>query len=70
MHDFRRTAATRLDSTPGISLSVAMAPARHKTDIMFRKYIQRHDERLVPAARALVASRAAKTANVKLEEQR
>jgi len=43
MHDFRRTAATRMDSTPGISLSVAMTLLGHKTDIMFRRYIQRHD---------------------------
>jgi integrase len=68
MHDFRRTAATRLDSTPGISLSVAMTLLGHKTDIMFRKYIQRHDERLVQAAQALVGSRAPKTANVKSEK--
>jgi hypothetical protein len=33
----------------------------HKTDIMFRKYIQRHDEQLVQAAQALVGSRAPKT---------
>ena len=53
MHDFRRTAATRLDSTPGISLSVAMILLGHRTDIMFRRYIQRHDERLIEAANAL-----------------
>jgi len=70
MHDFRRTAATRLDSTPGISLSVAMTLLGHKTDIMFRKYIQRHDERLVQAAKALIGGRAPKIANVKSEEQR
>lgn len=53
MHDFRRTAATRMDSTPGISLSVAMQLLGHKTDIIFRKYIQKHDERLVEAAARL-----------------
>jgi integrase len=34
MHDFRRKAATRLDSTPGSSRSVAMTLLGHKTDIM------------------------------------
>jgi integrase len=50
MHDFRRTAATRMDSTPGISPSVAMSLLGHNTDIMFRRYIQKHDDRLVEAA--------------------
>ena len=53
MHDFRRTAATRMDSTPGISISVAMSLLGHKTDIMFRRYIQKHDDRLVEAATRL-----------------
>jgi integrase len=53
MHDFRRTAATRMDSTPGISISVAMSLLGHKTDIMFRRYIQKNDERLVEAATRL-----------------
>ena len=51
MHDFRRRAATRLDSAPGISCSVAMTLLGHKTDIMFRRYIQRPDERLIEAKR-------------------
>jgi len=42
MHDFRPTAATRMDSTPGISISVAMSLLGHKTDIMFRRYLQKH----------------------------
>jgi integrase len=65
MHDFRRTAATRMDSTPGISLSVAMTLLGHKTDIMFRRYIQRHDERLVQvqAAQALAGNRKQPTPN-------
>jgi integrase len=63
MHDFRRTAATRLDSTPGISRSVAMTLLGHKTDIMFRRYIQTHDERLVEAANALAKHRASEMAN-------
>ena len=63
MHDFRRTAATRLDSTPGISRSVAMTLLGHKTDIMFRRYIQTHDERLVEAANALAKYRASEMAN-------
>ena len=54
MHDFRRTAATRMDSTPGISISVAMSLLGHKTDIMFRRYIQKNDDRLVEAATRLV----------------
>jgi integrase len=70
MHDFRRTAATRLDSAPGISRSVAMTLLGHKTDIMFRKYIQRHDERLVEAAKALAVYRGSKLANGKSEAQR
>ena len=53
MHDFRRTAATRMDSTPGISISVAMSLLGHKTDIMFRRYIQKNDDRLVEAATRL-----------------
>jgi integrase len=53
MHDFRRTAATRMDSTPGISLSVAMSLLGHKTDVIFRNYIQRHNDRLVAAATQL-----------------
>jgi integrase len=65
MHDFRRTAATRLDSTPGISRTVAMTLLGHKTDIMFRRYIQRDDERLVEAANALAEYRASKVANRK-----
>jgi len=52
-HDFRRTAATRMDSTPGISMSVAMTLLGHNTDIMFRRYIQKHDERLIEAAERL-----------------
>jgi len=48
-----------MDSTPGISLSVAMTLLGHKTDIMFRRYIQRHDERPVQAAYALAAKGAA-----------
>ncbi|MGH7923342.1 MAG: tyrosine-type recombinase/integrase [Candidatus Binatus sp.] len=63
MHDFRRTAATRLDSTPGVSRSVAMTLLGHKTDIMFRRYIQTHDERLVDAANALAAHRASELTN-------
>lgn len=63
MHDFRRTAATRLDSTPGISRTVAMTLLGHKTDIMFRKYIQRYDERLIEAAKALADHRLANLAN-------
>jgi integrase len=70
MHDFRRTAATRLDSTPGISRSVAMTLLGHKTDIMFRRYIQGYDERLIEAAKVLADSRAAKLANSKSEAQR
>lgn len=70
LHDFRRTAATRLDSTPGISLSVAMTLLGHKTDIMFRRYIQRHDDRLVQAAKVLDECRAAKLANRKSEPRR
>jgi hypothetical protein len=42
-----------MDSTPGISISVAMSLLGHKTDIMFRRYIQKHDDRLVEAARRL-----------------
>ena len=57
MHDFRRTAATRLDSAPAISRSVAMTILGHKTDILFRIYIQRHDERLIEAAKTLAALR-------------
>jgi integrase len=53
MHDFRRRAATRMDSTPGISISVAMSLLGHKTEIMFRRYIQKHDDRLVEAATRL-----------------
>jgi integrase len=64
MHDFRRTAATRLDSTPGISRTVAMALLGHKTDIMFRRYIQSHDERLIEAAKMLAESRKARTADM------
>ena len=63
MHDFRRTAATRLDSTPGISRSVAMTLLGPKTDIMFRRYIQTHDERLVEAANALAKHRASEMTN-------
>ncbi len=63
MHDFRRTAATRLDSTPGISRSVAMTLLGHKTDIMFRRYIQTNDERLIEAANALAKHRAFEMAN-------
>jgi len=37
----------------------------HKTDIMFRRYIQRDDERLVEAANALAEYRASKVANRK-----
>ena len=70
LHDFRRTAATRLDSTPGISLFVAMTLLGHKTDIMFRRYIQRHDDRLVQAAKVLDECRAAKLANGKSELRR
>jgi integrase len=70
MHDLRRTAATRLDSTPTISRSVAMTLLGHKTDIMFRRYIQRHDERLVEAAKVLAEDRAAKLARAKSEAQR
>ena len=70
MHDFRRTAATRLDSTPAISRSVAMMLLRHKTDIMFRRYIQRHDERLVEAAKALAEHQSGKSANRRVEAQR
>jgi hypothetical protein len=32
----------------------------HKTDIMFRKYIQRHDERLIEAAKVLDEYRTSK----------
>jgi hypothetical protein len=39
-----------MDSTPGISPSVAMSLLGHKTDIMFRRYIQKHDDRLIEAA--------------------
>ena len=35
-----------MDSTPGVSISVAMTLLGHKTDIMFRRYIQKHDDRL------------------------
>jgi integrase len=63
LHDFRRTAATRLDSTPGISRSVAMALLGHKTDIMFRRYVQTHDRRLIEAANALARHRSAEMAN-------
>jgi len=63
MHDFRRTAATRLDSTPGISRSVAMTLLGHKTDIMFRRYIQTGDKRLVQAANALAEHRSSEMAN-------
>jgi hypothetical protein len=63
MNDFRPTAAPRLDSTPGISRSVAMTLLGHKTDIMFRKYIQTHDERLVEAANALAKHRASEMVN-------
>ena len=70
MHDFRRTAATRLDSTPAISRSVAMTLLGHKTDIMFRRYIQRHDEWLVEAAKALAVNRVVKLAHVKSEAHR
>jgi integrase len=65
MHDFRRTAATRLDSTPGISRTVAMILLGHKTDIMFRRYIQSHDARLIEAARTLAERREAETTNLK-----
>ena len=34
----------------------------HKTDIMFRKYIQRQDERLIEAVAALAECRATKLA--------
>jgi SHS2 domain-containing protein len=34
----------------------------HKTDIMFRRYIQRHDERLREAAKALAEYRSANSA--------
>jgi len=50
MYDFRRTAATRMDSTPGISISVAMSLLGHRNDIMFRRYSQKHGDRLVEAA--------------------
>ncbi|MGC1812500.1 MAG: tyrosine-type recombinase/integrase [Candidatus Binataceae bacterium] len=70
MHDFRRTAATRLDSAPGISRSVAMTLLGHKTDIMFRRYIQRPDERLIEAAKALADFRASQLANGKSEAKR
>jgi hypothetical protein len=70
MHDFRRTAAARLDSTPAISHSVAMTLLSHKTDIMFRRYIQRHDERLVEAAKALAENRVVKLAHDKSEAHR
>ncbi len=70
MYDFRRTAATRLDSTPAISRSVAMMLPGYRTDIMFRRYIQRHDERLVEAAKALTEHQAAKAANRRLEAPR
>src|SRR5262245_54680990 len=50
MHDFRRTAATRMDSTPGISISVSMNLLGHKNDTMFRRYAQKHGDRLVEAA--------------------
>lgn len=53
MHDFRRTTATRMDSNPNVSLSVAMQLLGHKTDVIFRKYIQKHDERLIAAANSL-----------------
>lgn len=46
-------APPRRASTPGISLSVAMTLLGHKTDMMFRRYIQRHDERLIEAATTL-----------------
>ena len=39
-----------MDSTPGVSISIAMSLLGHKTDIMFRRYIQKHDDRLVEAA--------------------
>jgi hypothetical protein len=58
MHDFRRTAARRLDSTPGILRSVAITLLGQKTDIMFCRYIQTHDERFVDAANALAKRRA------------
>ena len=63
MHDFRRTAATRLDSTPGISRAVAMTLLGHKTDIMFRRFIQTHDQRLVDAANMLAKQRFSEMAN-------
>jgi integrase len=66
MHDFRRTAATRLDSTPGISRTVAMTLLGHKTEIMFWRYIQSHDERLIEAAKTLAERQQAETTNAKL----
>jgi integrase len=65
MHDFRRTAATRLDSTPGISRTVAMTLLGHKTDIMFQRYIQSYDERLIEAAKTLAEHRKTEPANTK-----
>jgi integrase len=65
MHDFRRTAATRLDSTPGISRTVAMTLLGHKTDIMFQRYIQSYDERLIEAAKTLAQHRKTEPANTK-----
>jgi hypothetical protein len=52
---------------PGISRSVAMTLLGHKTDVMFRRYIQRHDERLIEAAKTLAADRATKRPNAKFE---
>jgi hypothetical protein len=43
-----------MDSTPGISISVAMSLLGHKTDIMFRRNIQKHDDQLVQTATRLV----------------
>jgi hypothetical protein len=40
-----------------------MTRLEHKTDIMFRRYIQTHDERLVEAANALAKHRATEMAN-------
>lgn len=65
MHHFRRTAATRLDSTPGISRTVAMTLLGDKTDIMFRRYIQSQDARLIEAAKTLAERQQAETTNPK-----
>jgi hypothetical protein len=52
IYDFRRTAATRMDSTPGISISVAMSLLGHKTELVFRRYIQKNDDRLLKPLRS------------------